>query len=70
MELSGPRILIASNGRKTYAVVNGTPTICEELVFSADGIDVTLTVKDQHLDRGFTKEQFGEFLESELGCKL
>lgn len=70
MKLSGPKILIASNGRKTYAIVNGTPAICEELAFSTDGINVTLTVKDQHLDRGFTVKQFEEFLEDELGYKL
>ena len=45
MELSNPKILIASDGDKTYVIVNGLPIRCEEFKFYADGCDVSFSIE-------------------------
>ncbi len=70
MELSKPRILIASDGDKTYAVVNGLPIRCEELKFYTDGCDVSFSIEKAHSGNLFTGEQFLDFVENKLGYKL
>lgn len=70
MEFSKSKILIASDGERTYAVLNGVPLVCEELSFFTDGIDVQASVKNARLGRTFTHEQFLDFVENKLGYKL
>ena len=70
MELTNPKILIASDGRKTYVIANGTPVVCEEFTFSADGIDVTASAKNVNLTGGFTAEQFEDFVKNNLGYQI
>lgn len=70
MVLSKPKILIASDGDKTYAVMNGVPLRCEELTFHTDGIDATISIDKAHSGHLFTGEQFLHFVENELGYKL
>ena len=70
MDLSKTNLLIASDGEKTYAVLNGVPIICDELSFFADGIDVQTSIKNARLSRTFTEEQFLDFVENKLGYKL
>ena len=67
MVLSNPKILIASDGDKTYAIVNGLPLRCEELTFHTDGCDVSFSVQNGKL---FSGEEFIRFVEDKLGYKL
>ena len=70
MELSKSKILIASNGEKTYAILNGVPLLCESLSFRTDGIDAVMSVENSHLGKSFTEAQFFDFVENTLGYKL
>ncbi len=70
MELSNPKILIASDGDKTYVIVNGLPIRCEEFKFYADGCDVSFSIEKAHAGNLFTWKQFLDFIENNLGYKL
>lgn len=70
MELSKNKILMASDGDKTYLIINGSPVLCEEFSFFSDGIDVHYSIKKAHPLRGFTADEFMSFIENDLGYKL
>ena len=70
MVLSNPKILIASDGDKTYAIVNGLPLRCEELTFHTDGCDVSFSVQNVHAGKAFSGDEFIRFIEDKLGYKL
>lgn len=46
MELSNAKVLIASDGEKTFVLVNGTPLIGDKVDFKCDMCGVRLSVSN------------------------
>lgn len=46
MELSNAKVLIASDGEKTFVLVNGTPLIGDKIDFKCDMCGVRLSVSN------------------------
>lgn len=70
MELSNSKILIASDGDKTYIIINGASVVCSDFTFHTDGIDVAYSANDVIAARKFTIDDFFTFVENNLGYKL
>lgn len=70
MELSKPRILMASDGEKTFVILNGVPAVGTKFSYIADGVDVKYSLDDVRPLNGFTAKEFLDFVETDLGYKL
>ena len=65
MELSNAKVLIASDGEKTFVLVNGTPLIGDKIDFKSDMCGVRLSVPNL-----YKASDFAAFVKNKLGYDL
>ena len=71
MELSNAKVLIASDGEKTFVLVNGTPLIGDKVDFKCDMCGVRLRVSIALLTPNLYKaNDFAAFVKNKLGYDL
>lgn len=69
MEFSKAKLLIASDGERTFVLFNGVPISCEEFSFESDGCVVRFSMNKIAPHHTFSEKAFTEFVENELGYK-
>ena len=71
MELSNAKVLIASDGEKTFVLVNGTPLIGDKIDFKSDMYCGRLSVSNALLTPNLYKaSDFAAFVKNKLGYDL
>lgn len=71
MELSRAKVLIASDGEKTFAIVNGLVLVCSEFKLRADRCGVRVSFSDSLLTPDLYKwSDFVDFVQKDLGYNL
>lgn len=72
MELSRAKVLIASDGKKTFAIVNGLLLVCSKFEIRADAIaGVRVSFSDSLLTPDLYKwSDFVDFVQNKLGYNL
>lgn len=70
MEFAKTKLLIASDGERTFVLFNGVPISCEEFSFETDGCSVRFSMKNVAPNRAFSMEKFADFVENEIGVKI
>lgn len=72
MELSRAKVLVASDGEKTFAIVNGLLLVCSKFEICAESISgVRVSFSDSLLTPDLYKwSDFVDFVQNELGYNL